>query len=133
MAFRFNDPAMLERRRELRRNQTEAEALLWDELKKLKYDGIRVRRQFGVGSYILDFYCPSKRLAIEVDGGYHEEEVQIRYDKERTAYLNTYNIQVIRYSNQQIAQNIQGCLEQIKATLNANKFSHTRLLPFLLN
>jgi len=77
-------------RKKLRNNATRAEIVLWSIIKNKQLDGRRFRRQFGVGKYVLDFYCPSERLAIELDGHYHYTEEGIERDKERALfYLKT--------------------------------------------
>jgi very-short-patch-repair endonuclease len=84
-------------RRELRKNLTAAEATLWKFLQNRQLKGKKFRRQHGVGKYILDFYCPSLKLAIELDGDPHFSEEGIRHDEIRTAFLKTLNIRVIRF------------------------------------
>ena len=85
-----NRPEQLERRRSLRRQLTPAEARLWNYLKGAQLDGRKFRRQHGVGSYILDFYCPAEQLAVELDGQSHESAIAAKKDAERTAYLNAF-------------------------------------------
>ena len=101
-------------RRELRNNLTPAEAILWKFLQNKQLNGKRFRRQHGVGPYILDFYCPSLKLAIELDGEQHFFEEGIAYDKIRTEYLNTFNIKVIRFENDEVLHQIENVLEEIE-------------------
>jgi len=86
-------------RTELRKNLTPAEASLWSLLKGSKLDGRKFRRQHSVGDYILDFYCPAERLAVELDGQVHRSERAELYDYERKLFLNYYGILVIRFEN----------------------------------
>ncbi|WP_264182441.1 endonuclease domain-containing protein [Brevundimonas poindexterae] len=72
------------------------EVLLWGCLRGERLQGLRVRRQHAIGSYILDFYCPSARLAVEVDGEFHGEADQARHDAVRTRWLHEEGIQVLR-------------------------------------
>ena len=90
------------RRRRLRSEGTSAEALLWSQLKGRQLDGLRWRRQFGVGPYVLDFYCPACRLAVELDGAGHRTEEQRTYDSERTQYLQAAGIHVLRFPNRAV-------------------------------
>ena len=86
--------------RDLRNGMTPAEISLWLILKDRQVDGLKFRRQFGVGSYILDFYCPALKLAIELDGQVHFSDEARAYDAERDAYLlREHSIRVLRYEN----------------------------------
>lgn len=86
------------RARELRRKMTLPEVVLWEVLRQGKLAGLRFRRQHPIGSYILDFYCPSARLAIEVDGLGHDNSVQIRHDARRQGWLAERGITVMRFA-----------------------------------
>ena len=90
--------------RELRKNMTKEEKHLWyDYLKPYRQTfGIAFTRQKVFGNYILDFYCPKAKLAIELDGSQHYEEDALYYDKKRTAYLDKHGIVVLRYTNRDI-------------------------------
>jgi very-short-patch-repair endonuclease len=101
-------------RKNLRNNSTSAEATLWRYLKNKQLDGRRFRRQFSVGNYILDFYCPSEKLAIELDGQEHYEGYGLEQDKKRTTYLNSLNINVLRFENKDVFERLEGVLEEIK-------------------
>ena len=86
-------------RTELRKNLTPAEASLWTLLQSSGLDGRKFRRQHSVGKYILDFYCPSESLGIELDGEVHFNEVAAAYDYERKLFLLHFGIKVIRFEN----------------------------------
>ena len=101
-------------RKELRSNLTSAEATLWNSLKNSKL-GKKFRRQHSVGSYILDFYCAPERVAVELDGEHHFTEEGLKYDEERTRYLKSLNIRVIRFENVKVFENLDGVLEEIRA------------------
>ena len=89
-----------ELRRKLRTHGTIAEATLWQMLKSRQIEGFKFRRQFGIGPYILDFYCPELRLCIELDGQPHFTPEGYEYDLHRTEYLNRFHgIQVMRFEN----------------------------------
>jgi very-short-patch-repair endonuclease len=107
----------LARRRELRRNSTDAEATLWLQLKAKRFGGVKFRRQHPCGPYILDFYCAASRLAIELDGGQHFEPSAQRYDERRTAFLRTRGIEVLRFASDLVFRELQAVLETIARRL----------------
>jgi very-short-patch-repair endonuclease len=88
------------------------EIILWSYLKN-KQLGYKFRRQVGFGKYIVDFYCPDKKLAIELDGGHHAENANEIYDNERTKYLDSLGIKVLRIWNNEIKENIEGVISEI--------------------
>ncbi len=109
-----NKPSLKAFRKDLRNNGTPAEATLWLSLKNKQVDGRKFRRQFSVENYILDFYCPSEKLAVELDGADHYTEAGSEYDEERTRFLNSRGIKVIRFENKEVFENIDGVLDEIK-------------------
>lgn len=113
-----NKKELLARRKDLRNNLTLAEVVLWKILKGKKLDGRKFRRQHSVGYYILDFYCPAERLAIELDGAHHFTEEGRRKDAVRTKYLNSLNIKVVRFENVEVLQNAQGVIDEIRGHFN---------------
>lgn len=114
MKFIYNNKAVKGRRRQLRDHQTEAEKILWFNLKDRKVDNYKFYRQYSVGMYILDFYCPKLRLCIEVDGKYHSKNEIKSKDVYRTNTLNSFNISVLRFSNDQIAYSTQNVVQKIR-------------------
>ncbi len=108
-----NRPVLKNRRKELRNNSTPAEKLLWGQLQHSNLGGYKFRRQHSVGAYILDFYCPSKMLAVELDGDSHFSDEAIEYDRVRSAYLNAANIKVIRFLNTDVYDNLNVVCERI--------------------
>ena len=90
-------------RQKLRHNATPAERVLWRSLRKSGL-GVKFRRQHGVGPYVLDFYCPERKLAIEIQGGVHEDVLRTEYDAERHAYLESQGIQVIYFENRSLLE-----------------------------
>jgi len=103
--------------RELRRNQTDAERILWNVLRNRQICGVKFRRQYCIGSYILDFYSPEYKLGIEADGGQHYVDDIKQQDKSRTKELAKMDIQILRFSNIDILNNIEGVCEEIEKTL----------------
>lgn len=110
-----NLPHLLEWRRDLRNNLTKAEAFLWTKLQRRQLEGRKFRRQHSFGPFIIDFYCPSEKLAVELDGAGHFTEEGMQYDAERTKFLNEYNIKVIRFENNLVFQNTNEVLQEIKS------------------
>ena len=98
---------------------TEAEILLWSILKDKGFGGYKFRRQHSVGNYILDFYCPKKRLAIELDGSQHFTDDGLEYDEARNDFLVSVGIKVVRYSNREVFDNLNGVLYGIREILNS--------------
>lgn len=104
-------------RKKLRNNATKAEQFLWNFLKGRQIKNTKFRRQHSIGNYIVDFYCPEKKLAIEIDGSIHEtKEVKIN-DKEKAETLNFYNIQILRFNNEDVFDNIVNVLNKIKESI----------------
>ena len=101
-----NIPTMKSRRKLLRNNATSAEQQLWAALKGSQLGGYKFRRQHSVGCYILDFYCPEERLAVELDGDSHFTDEAQEYDRERTKILNGLNIRVLRFLNTDVYDNL---------------------------
>ena len=113
--FLYNSPKGTAFRRELRKGSTSAEAVLWKMLKNRQIDGLRFRRQFGVGPFVLDFYCPALRLCIELDGQVHFSEEAYEYDCQRTAYLEEeHGICVLRFENRKVFESPGFILEEIR-------------------
>jgi very-short-patch-repair endonuclease len=109
----FNKSFLRNTRKSLRNNQTEAEKKLWLHLRNKQMNGLKFRRQFSIGSYILDFYCPEKHIAIELDGSQHAKPDVSKYDIERTEYLKSLGIKVLRFWNNEVIENMEGVLDQI--------------------
>lgn len=119
MKFLHNDPKLKQRRRELRRNQTEAERALWVYLRNKRFYGIKFFRQYSIGPYILDFYCPTLKLAVELDGGQHNHSESKDYDLARSKYLRAQGIEVIRYWNNEVLLNMEGVLAELALKVNS--------------
>ncbi|MFN8639900.1 MAG: endonuclease domain-containing protein [Dehalococcoidia bacterium] len=102
---------LLARCRELRREATDAEALLWDLLRGRQLAGAKFRRQHQFGRYILDFYCHASRLAIEVDGAHHASQAE--QDAERTSYLEAHGLRVVRFTNRDVLLETETVLQAI--------------------
>ena len=101
-------------RKELRRNLTPAEAFLWKYLKSKQFNGKRFVKQHSIGNYIVDFYCASEKLIIELDGEVHQTPNAMEYDEKRTKYLETLGYTVIRFENKMVFDNFQSVMLEIK-------------------
>ena len=98
-------------RKELRSHATPAEAVLWKMLKGRNADGMKFRRQQGIGPYVLDFYCPELRLCVELDGSSHDYKYE--YDEQRTEFLQKQGIRVLRFRNDQVWQGTDSVVDEI--------------------
>jgi very-short-patch-repair endonuclease len=110
----YNRPSEKEKRRELRRNMTKAEVLLWIQLKNKQLLGQRVLRQYGVGPYVLDFYIPKLKLAIEVDGATHATDKEQEYDRHRQEEIENLGIRFLRLTNPEVYGDMSNSLQRIK-------------------
>jgi very-short-patch-repair endonuclease len=109
-------PLIFERAKVLRENLTTAETKLWDCLKNKQVLGLRFKSQHPISRFIADFYCHQIKLVIEVDGTTHLDEIAQEYDKGRTAEFERFDIIVIRFSNNEIFNDIETVLSTIRQT-----------------
>jgi very-short-patch-repair endonuclease len=115
------------RARELRREATRAEMKLWFHLRGAQMDGFSFRRQHPVGPYVLDFFCPSAMLAVELDGDQHGSARGLAQDAARTRFLHSKGILVIRFANHELTENLDGVREGIfRALQQTPTWSATR-------
>ena len=110
-----------ETRKYLRENMTGAELVLWEVLKDKKLSGRKFRRQHSIGFYIADFYCPSEKIIVELDGHQHYTEEGITKDSERDNHLGLMDIKVLRFENKEVLNNLTEVLKTIKANFNKRK------------
>ena len=96
---------------------TDAERLLWYELKGRRFCGFKFRRQRPIGPYIVDFFCPKAKLIIEIDGGQHAMPGYARRDKMRSAWLEAQGYRVLRFWNNDVLSNLPGVLQIIVTAL----------------
>jgi very-short-patch-repair endonuclease len=101
------------RSRELRKNMTDAERLLWSRIRGKQLKGCQFYRQKPVGTYIVDFYCPKGNLIIEIDGGQHYTSTGQQRDRVRDNYLNNLGLAVMRFSDREIFENLDGVVQTI--------------------
>jgi len=111
----MGEEKVLNNAKTLRTNQTEAEQRLWYHLRAHRFMDLKFKRQKPMGRYIVDFVCVERRLIIELDGGQHAE--QVVYDQHRDAWLRSQGYTVLRFWNNEVMQQFEGVLEQIRLTL----------------
>ena len=102
------------RRKQLRNNLTPAEAFLWSQLKNRKLDNKRFTKQHSIGHYIVDFYCASEKLIVELDGEVHNNLEAQEYDYKRTAFLEQKGYKVIRFENKMVFDLLPSVLKEIR-------------------
>lgn len=105
-------------RKKLRKNLTPAEAVLWNTLKGKQLEGRKFRRQHSIGNYIVDFYCPSEKLIIELDGAGHFTYEGSQKDEIRDNYLSSLGLNVIRFENRDLKNNLEAVLKAISSNFN---------------
>ena len=108
----YQDKRFKTLRKKLRNSATDAERKLWQALRKNQILGYKFTRQYGVGKYVVDFYCSVLRLAVELDGSQHMEEENKLYDEKRTNFLNSQKIKVIRFYDNDVFNNLPGVVER---------------------
>ncbi len=111
LRIRGTTPEIEESAKQLRKNLTPAEIKLWEALRNRQLSGLKFRCQHPVGRFIVDFYCPSKKLVVEVDGEIHQQ--QHEYDQARTEVFESYGYKVLRFTNQQVLNDLEQVLNII--------------------
>lgn len=106
-------PELKERCREMRKNPTEAERVLWERLRDRRLNGYKFRRQHPIGGYVLDFYCAEAHLGIEVDGGVHLNVEQAVDDQRRSQDLARMGISILRFWNSEVLADLERVLSRI--------------------
>jgi very-short-patch-repair endonuclease len=110
----FNKASEKEKRRSLRNNMPKAELAIWSKLRGKQMLGYKFRRQYSVDRYVLDFYCPELKLAIEIDGDSHFQVGAVADDKHRQAFIESFGISFLRFTNEDALKNLDGVLETIR-------------------
>ena len=99
----------------LRRNQTSAEALIWEELRGRKCGGYKFRRQIPIGKYVVDFLCVAQKLIVEIDGPSHVDAID--YDANRTRILESQGYHIMRLTNEDVYEDLDATIEAIWQSL----------------
>jgi very-short-patch-repair endonuclease len=105
--------------RQLRRGQTDAERVLWFRVRDRRFASLKFKRQVPIDRFVVDFVCKDERLIIEIDGGQHDQN-KVR-DASRTEALEAMDYLVLRFWNNDVLRNIDGALEEILRTINADR------------
>ncbi len=121
MQNKYNNPEIKLIRKILRNNATPEERLLWSKLRMKRMGGYKFVRQYSVGRFVLDFYCPKAKLAVELDGSQHDESRQYDYDRVRTRYLEGCGIKILRFWNSEVKYQIEAVLDTIFDNLDPDR------------
>ncbi|MFD2542018.1 endonuclease domain-containing protein [Lacinutrix gracilariae] len=116
-----NKKEFQERRKQLRKNLTPTEAFLWSKLKSRQLNNKRFTKQHGIGSYIVDFYCASEKLVIELDGDVHNNPIAQEYDKKRTLFIENKGYKLIRFENKMVFDHLPSVLKEIQDNFNTTQ------------
>ncbi len=109
----FNKTSEKLKRQELHRNITKAEAIVWQKLRCKQIENCKFRNQYSVAQFVLDFYSPEIKLGIEIDGESHFQDGAAHYDEERQIFIESAGISFLRFTNNEVYQNLNGVLEVI--------------------
>jgi very-short-patch-repair endonuclease len=118
-----NKKILKKTRKNLRNHMTHAEVILWTQLKGKVIEGLKFRRQHSVENYILDFYCPEKKLSIEVDGFTHLTRKAKIHDNKRLEVLKRYEIDEIRITNEEVYDNVTLVMQKIREKIKFNQIT----------
>ena len=121
--------SQIQRARELRRNMSEPEIILWSRLRRLRSQGFPIRRQYPFRGYFLDFACLSRRVVIEVDGFQHADDRQAEHDAVRDRILERHGFRVIRVWASDVRRNLSGVMDHIVQVLETSPVIHSLPLP----
>jgi len=121
MTKHYNTKSETPKRRALRQSMPKTEVILWKSLSRKQMMGCKFRRQYSVDKYVIDFYCPELKLAVEVDGDSHYVKDTEEYDKERQDYIEQFGIKFLRVTNNDIYKNLRGVLLTISDAIEKMK------------
>lgn len=125
MSKHYNKIQLKSTRRKLRQNQTYAEKVMWSQLRNRQLLGTKFRRQYSVDNFVIDFYAPEIKLAIELDGSIHNEPKQMEYDRTRQTHIEQINIRFIRITNEELLCNPNKAFERIESVIKEIKTQGT--------
>jgi very-short-patch-repair endonuclease len=109
----YNKTSEKDKRQSLRNNMPPAEKLIWNRLKGKQIEGCKFRRQYSISAFVVDFYVPKLRLAIEIDGSSHDGDAAQAYDAERQTFLESKGTRFLRFTNQQVYEELDAVIESI--------------------
>jgi very-short-patch-repair endonuclease len=110
-------PEIFDRAQILRKQMTEAEKKLWKRLRNRKFEGLKFRRQHPINRFVVDFYCHEKLLVVELDGGIHNEVSVKEHDEGRESELINFGLKIIRFTNQEVLNDMNSVLQKLKEVL----------------
>ena len=113
MTFIYNRTSEKLKRKQLRQNMTNCEKIIWAKLKNKQVENCKFRNQYSVAEFVVDFYCPELKLAIEIDGDSHFVEGAIEYDRDRQKFIESLGICFLRFTNDDVYHRLDGVLEKI--------------------
>ncbi len=116
----YNKSTETLKRKNLRSNMPPAEVILWSQLKGRQIGGYKFRRQYSVEKFVVDFYCPELKLAIEIDGESHFVEGAVERDEERQRIVESTGIRFVRFTNRDIYEKLHGVLCKINECVNSS-------------
>ena len=116
MTHRNRTPTFIARSREMRHEPSDTEATVWGAIRNRQLRGLKFRRQYAIGIYIVDFYCAEANIVIELDGKSHDGRKE--YDEKRDSWLNSQGLLVLRVPNLELAQALEEFLEMVWRTCN---------------
>ena len=123
MTKHFNKSIEKTKRRKLRQNQTEAEKLIWRFIRNRQLLGFKFKRQYSIDHFVIDFYCPELKLAIEADGASHNESGRKEYDFRREKYLKKFGISFVRIKDEELFGNPNKAFNKIEEVIKQLKVS----------
>jgi very-short-patch-repair endonuclease len=129
MGIIYNCAEQKEYRQYLRAHSTRAERVLWLCLKGRQVRGCKFRRQHGIHMFVVDFYCPELRLAIEVDGITHDDDRQQASDRNRQRLIESYGVDFLRFSDEEVLENAEKVVETIAAEIDRLRGVKARTTP----
>lgn len=113
----YNKSSEKNKRRKLRQNQTNAEELIWRFLRNRQLSGYKFKRQYSVDHFVIDFYCPELKLAVEIDGASHNGPDQQKKDISRQKYLEAFNIKYVRIKDEELLDNPNKAFNKIEKAI----------------
>jgi very-short-patch-repair endonuclease len=123
MTEHYNIKSITSQRRELRHLMPKAEVILWKSLLRKQMMGYKFRRQYSIDKYVIDFYCPELKLAVEVDGDSHYVDNAEEYDNQGQEYIKQFGVKFLRVTNNDVYKNLDGVLTTISDRIEVMKGS----------
>jgi very-short-patch-repair endonuclease len=115
------NPRLKTKARSLRKGLTEAEQWLWSHLRREQIEGVQFYRQKPIGSYVVDFFAPTARLVVEVDGSHHFTPAEAEHDRQRSEFLEQDGLMVLQFDDRQVLLELDSVVEEIFRAINSSK------------